>query len=252
MMNMAQTAANNGYFAISVDWRQPEDTSVMWPDQLANVIYALAWLTNDLTYASNWSKPNPYWIDVNRIGVVGLSFGGTLALMMGHHDQVKAVVSLAGPTNLETLYRYEVFGEKEDERDLDPSLLYSKSISDFLESLLGPYLKTDVDGDGIPDYDPKYFTNSPIQNPATRVPMLLLHGSLDNFVPLSQSRIMMTKIRSLGGVCDLIVYKAGHGSVPGLATASELAEPMDINSGVSYSQGETGMKAILEFFDAML
>ena len=251
MMRMARAAADRGYFAISIDWRTPDGASVIWPDQIDDARNAIEWLTKDLTHVSNWSQSNPYRIDPNRIGVVGFSCGGMIALSLGLDDHIKAVVSLAGPTNLESLYRYDAFNEKEDNRDPNPSLL-SDAFIVFIKALLGSYVREDINNDGLADNDPDYFNASPINHTKADVPLLLIHGNLDNIVPPSQSRNLMTKMRSLGGVCDLIIYNCGHFSDPGLATERYPKEPMDINSGISYSNGATGLDAMFMFFHAML
>jgi dipeptidyl aminopeptidase/acylaminoacyl peptidase len=255
MMSIVSAAADRGYFAIAIDWRAPDGASVMWPDQIDDAKNAIAWLTKDLSHAGNWSQPNPYRIDPSRIGAMGFSGGGLIALSLGLDENVKAVASFAGPTNLESIYRYLSFNEKEDERDLDPSSSRSEII-DFTEALLGPYEREDINNDGVADYDPDYFDASPINHTQAGVPLLLIHGSRDNVVPPSQSRNLMTKMRSLGGVCDLIIYKCGHNLYsslyPGLANERNPEEPMDVNSGIAYSEEDTGLDAMFMFFDAKL
>ena len=113
-------------------------------------------------------------------------------------------------------------------------------------------LREDINNDGVADYDPDYFNASPINHAKADVPLLLIHGNLDNTVPPSQSRNLLTKIRSLGGVCDLIIYNCGHFSDPGLATERYPIEPIDVNSGIAYSKGATGLDAMFMFFHAML
>lgn len=118
--------------------------------------------------------------------------------------------------------------------------------------MFGPYKREDINNDGMADYGPHYFNPSPINHTQAGVPTLLIHGSLDNAVPPSQSRKLMTQIRSLGGVCDLILYNCGHIIDPGLATMSYPDEPIDTNSGIAYSKEDTGLNAMLMFFDAKL
>lgn len=254
MLSMVEAAAGYGYFAITIDWRQPDGISVKWPKPLVDSQNAIGWLVKDKTQSTNWSKSNLYKIDTNRIAVVGHSAGGLYALWMAHDDRISAVISLAGPTNLESLYRYQSFYEKEDLTDPFPISLYDNICIDFLTALFAPYVRVDMNNDGIPDYDPDYFRASPINFPATRVPILLIHGDNDNYVPLSQSRTLMTTIRNLGGICDMVVFNWGHFLNPGMNAPFCPSAEMDINSGIEYpdSLGYSSLDIMFSFLDATL
>jgi acetyl esterase/lipase len=107
-------AAKRGYVAVTIDYRltnikENGKTKYPFPAQIHDGKCAVRWLR------ANASK---YKIDPNRIGVVGFSAGGNLALMLGLTDssdglegdcgdgkissRVQAVVNLAGPTDLQT------------------------------------------------------------------------------------------------------------------------------------------------------
>jgi dipeptidyl aminopeptidase/acylaminoacyl peptidase len=257
MLQLAIRAAQKGYFAISIDWRQPNKSSVMWPQLMDDVQNAIFWLIKDTSYASNWSIANPYKIDITRIGAAGFSCGGITSLMLMDFDKppIKALAAFAAPTDMESEYRYLAFSEKGDENDpnpLDPKL--NVIAIDFIENLVGPYKIKDVNNDGIPDYDPKYYEASPINHINTKVPLLLIDGSLDIAVPPSQGRIMMRKVRELGGICDMFIFNMGHSMYPGLATATCPSKEMDVNSGIEYTntEGNTGLGIMFEFFKAKL
>jgi dipeptidyl aminopeptidase/acylaminoacyl peptidase len=257
MWKEVTASAKRGYFAISIDLQEPNGDSVRLPEQINDTKNAIAWLIKDKSHAGNWSMPNPCRIDPDRIGAVGLSAGGILALRLMESDPppVKVIVSLAGPTNLETEYRYLAFHEKEDPSDIlpfPPSI--NAPIIQFFNELLGPYETEDVNNDGKPYYDPYYVEESPINHINISVPTLILQGDLDNLVPLSQSKTFMEKMQDQGGICDLIVFKFGHNFDPGLLEISCPVDEMDVNSGTEYtnSKGKTGLDFIFEFFQARL
>ncbi len=254
MLTLAEAAAGHGYFAIAIDWREPDGITVKWPKPLVDSQNAIGWLVKDTTRFLNWSKSNPYKIDMNRIAVVGHSAGGLYSLWLAHDDRISAVISLAGPTNLESLYRYQSFDEKEDVMDPNPLPSNDNLCINFLTGLLGRYEMIDMNKDGILDYDPDYFRASPINFPSSRAPILLMHGSYDNYVPLSQSRTLMTTIRNLGGICDLIVFYWGHFLNPGMAAPTCPAQEMDVNSGIEYpnSLGYSSLDIMFSFLDATL
>jgi dipeptidyl aminopeptidase/acylaminoacyl peptidase len=257
MLNLAITAARRGYFAITIDWRDPDGSSVLWTDLMDDVDNAIIWLMKDTAHAGNWSKPNPYKIDISRIGAAGFSCGGITSLMLMNFDKppIKALAAFASPTYMESEYRYLAFNEKGDESDPDPLQPELNVIAiNFIENYVGPYEIEDVNHDGIPDYDPQYYEASPINYINNKVPLLLINGSQDIAVPPSQARIMMRKVRELGGICDMFIFNMGHSMSPGLATAPCPSKEMDVNSGIEYtnSEGSTGLDIMFEFFKAKL
>lgn len=76
--------------------------------------------------------------------------------------------------------------------------------SQYLFGLLG----------GTPDQVPSHYKDrSPITNAASiKAPLLLLQGSIDRVVPQEQATMMLDKIKSAGGQCDMIIFDGeGHG-----------------------------------------
>jgi dipeptidyl aminopeptidase/acylaminoacyl peptidase len=257
MLKMATAAAKRGYFAITIDWREPDGVTVMWLDLMDDVDNAIFWLMKNTYYAANWSKPNPFNINIEKIGAAGFSCGGMTSLMLMNFDKppIKALAAFASPTNLEAEYRYLKFNEKGDEYDPDPLSPSLNVIAiDFIEKFVGPYQIEDINNDGKPDYDPDYYEASPINYINTKVPLLLINGSQDIAVPQSQARMMVRRVRELGGICDIFIFDIGHSMDPGLATANCPSKESDVNSGIEYtnSEGTTGLDIMFEFFDAKL
>ena len=80
--NIIQTAASKGYVAVTVDYRltnvkENGKTKFPFPNQLYDVKSAVRWLR---------ANAEKYNINPDRIGVVGWSSGGHLALLVGLTD----------------------------------------------------------------------------------------------------------------------------------------------------------------------
>ncbi|MBA7682802.1 Dipeptidyl aminopeptidase 4 [subsurface metagenome] len=198
-------AAERGYVAVTVDYRltsvrENGKTKYPFPAQVHDVKCAVRWLR---------ANAKKYKIDPNRIGALGWSAGGHLALMLGLTDsshrlegqcgnlefssRLQAVVNLAGPTEL-----VDWFQEFE----------YSAIVD-----LLG----------GTPEEVPEQYEAA---SPLTYVskddaPVLTIHGDSDFVVPPNQADLLDAKMKEVGAPHTLILKKeAGHGRY-GLANLFE-------------------------------
>lgn len=189
-------AAEKGYVAVAVDYRltsvkENDKTKYLFPAQVYDVKCAVRWLR---------ANAKKYKIDPNRIGAVGWSSGGHLALMLGLTDPshglegecgnlkfsscVQAVVSLAGPTELISLY-------------------HEKSIPNSIVEFLG----------GTPEEVPDQYK---IASPLTYVskddpPVLTIQGDRDASVPPKQAELLDAKMKEAGASHMLIIKKGvGH------------------------------------------
>jgi acetyl esterase/lipase len=187
-------AAEKGYLAVTIDHRltkyldQDGKPKYQFPDQIHDVKCAVRWLR---------ANAKKYRIDPNRIGAVGWSSGGYLALMLGLTDpsdglegdcgdlqyssKVDAVVSLAGYTEL----KYFV---------------YDMACKSFLG--------------GTPEEIPEVYKKA---SPVTYVdnddpPVLIIHADNDGKVPFKQAEILDAKMNEVGADHILITKKGlGHG-----------------------------------------
>lgn len=194
-------AAERGYVAVTVDYRltsvkENDKTKYLFPAQVYDVKCAVRWLR---------ANAKKYKIDPNRIGAVGWSSGGHLALMLGLTDpshglegecgnlkfssRVQAVVSLAGPTELISLYHYR------------------ESAVHIPTAILVEFLG------GTPEEVPDQYK---IASPLTYVskddpPVLTIQGDRDLFVPPKQAELLDAKMKEAGASHMLIINKgAGH------------------------------------------
>jgi acetyl esterase/lipase len=189
-------AAEKGYVAVTVDYRltsvkENDKTKYLFPAQVYDVKCAVRWLR---------ANAKKYKIDPNRIGAVGWSSGGHLALMLGLTDPshglegecgnsifssgVQAVVNLAGPTELISLY-------------------HEKSNPISIVEFLG----------GTPEEVPDQYK---IASPLTYVskddpPVLTIQGDRDASVPPKQAELLDAKMKEAGASHMLIIKKGvGH------------------------------------------
>jgi len=182
--------ARHGYVAVSPQYRFcPKET---FPAQVHDVKAAVRWLK------SNASK---YHVDPERIGAVGFSAGGHLALMLGltsekdglegdvkpgePDSKIKAVVNYFGPTELSAT---------------DIPLVSKPLVKDFLG--------------GTPQEKPEMSAKA---SPLTYVsaddaPVLTFQGTKDPLVPHSQAIKLTEAMSKVGtpGRVELLIG-AGHG-----------------------------------------
>jgi acetyl esterase/lipase len=187
-------AVERGYLAVTVDYRL---TSVR---ENGKVKHPFPAQIHDVKCAVRWLRANArkYKINPDRIGVVGFSAGGHLALLLGLTDssdglegecanmkyssRVQAVASLAGPSEL---------------------ISFAGHAKYTLFNLLGGSLEE------VPDQYRR-------ANPFTYVskddpPVLSIHGDRDTEVPPKQGELLGVKMKEVGVSHTLIVKKdVGH------------------------------------------
>jgi acetyl esterase/lipase len=186
---LAVESAKRGYVAVSISYRLVP--KFLFPSQVEDSKCAVRWLR---------ANAEKYQVDPDRIGVVGGSAGAHLAMMLGTMDtgdglegdggspevssRVQAVVSFAGPTNLQSEY--------------PPA---SKNlVADFLG---GPAAeKADV----AKAASPITYVN------AGDPPMLLIQGTKDPLVQHEQAIQMVEALTKAGvpGRVELMIGE-GHG-----------------------------------------
>jgi acetyl esterase/lipase len=194
-----------GYVGVAISYRcKPEDA---FPASIQDVQCAIRWLR---------AQGGQYKIDKGRIGVLGFSGGGTLACLLGKKgngleredspqkdsDQIQAVVSFYGPTDLARLHegcleKCKANGSGTVER------MQSSYILQVLEKWLG----------GPPSSVPeRYAMASPMSKDFEKSPpMLLIHGADDSVVPVEQSQLFAKKLQKSGRPVSLLVVDgAGH------------------------------------------
>lgn len=144
-------SGSNKLAVANLDYRLVGKDGVSWKDQIADLGAALEFLADKSGY---------YTYDGGSIVLLGMSAGGHLSLLYAHkydsENRVKAVVSLAGPT------------------DVAASDLANSLRANFGFDIAAVFPKADRE------------EASPV-NFARNVPTLLMHGELDPVVPFAQA-----------------------------------------------------------------
>jgi dienelactone hydrolase/catechol 2,3-dioxygenase-like lactoylglutathione lyase family enzyme len=158
LVGLARRASANGYATLALSlrgWLGSEGESDQGLRQPLDVLAAIDWLTK---------RPS---VDRDRIGLVGASMGGQVALLTAaHKPPIKAVASYFAPTDLARWRAANPF------------------IRDYLDDLCGP--------EGLP-------VRSPIFRVAQiDIPVLLIHGDSDENVPVDQTTTMADALRNHG------------------------------------------------------
>lgn len=193
-----QAAAKRGYVAATVDYRltnviENGKTKFIFPAQLYDVKAAVRWMR------ANASR---YRIDPDRIGTVGWSSGGHLALLLGltaptdglegdsgnagYSSRVQAVVAMAGMVEAVSFYN-------------------QTNVPARVAALLG----------GDPKEVPgQYAKASPLSYVSfDDPPILFLQGDVDTSCPPAQADLLAKKASEVGSIFSLVVKKgAGHQS----------------------------------------
>ncbi len=189
-------AAKRGYVSVNVEYRGTEE-GVTAPGCIFDCKAAVRWVrANAATYG----------IDPNRIGAFGGSAGGHLVALMGttngvcalegdggnpnFSSSVKAVCDICGPTDLGRMAIPEVKKQFE--------VLY-----DVTAKYLGGRVEDKLDLAKLV---------SPLHHASKNtVPMLIIHGDLDDVVPLIEAELLHDALKKAGTDVTLHVIKgAGH------------------------------------------
>jgi acetyl esterase/lipase len=207
--------ANLGYAGASIQYRLAPRHK--FPAQIDDVRMALAFLR---------ANAKEYHINSDRIGVVGGSAGGHLALLLGlakdrdgKASGVRAVVSMAGPTDLRTL-------RVNDEANAGFRKLLGRDLDGLLEDLLGT-----ADRSARVWAEASPITHVDKSNP----PVLTIHGSADIHVPVQQAKDLHLALKKAGVTEKLVILDgASHdfGSLTGeqkLTMMREMLEFLDQN-----------------------
>ncbi len=193
--NIATTLAKAGYVAASVNYRI--DGAERWPTNLFDCKNAVRFLR------ANAAR---YGVDVDRIGVIGGSAGGHLALMVGYtsgmpglepeapypgvSSAVRAIVDLYGPANLLTRRTTDAQGNPTGQVRLDSKLLSTKATDDAAGWRLA----------------------SPVSHVRPGLPpTLILHGAADTTVDREQSLELARALEKAGVLHELLMLPGvGH------------------------------------------
>ena len=181
-----QALASRGYIVLAVN---PRGTSTCGRDYMLPVLGDWGGEDyNDIMASTDMVCERPY-VDSERLGVTGYSYGGYMTTwIVGHSNRFKSAVVGAPVTNLSSFYGTSDIGVRFGEREI-----------------------------GAPNYMIKeeYEYRSPITY-ATKVstPVLLLHGESDLRCPISQSEEYFVALKRLGKVIDFVRFPGQNHGFP--------------------------------------
>ena len=182
---LSRFLATEGFVVFNIDYRLAIASvpTTHWPAQLEDCELALRWLKLHAEVLR---------VDPNRIGAVGDSVGGTLAVLLG-------VVRTGAPRSAAD--RPAIAAVVDQFGIMDLAALGSRA-KDMNEGLFG---RATAAVDQVQSVSP-----IPAVTGAS-APMLIVHGTYDDFVPLRQSQDLVTALTSHGVAAQLIAFAGGHG-----------------------------------------
>lgn len=173
---LAQYLANQGYAVLQPNYRGSAGYGDAWLQ--SNGFQGWRTSIGDVTAGARWLASQGI-ADVNRLAIVGWSYGGYAALQAGvvDPDLFKAIVAIAPVTDLQQL--------RNDARDFTSA----RNVSEFIGS--GPHVTE----------------GSPARQAArVKAPVILFHGDRDLNVRVVHSRMMDSALRSAGGQSQLSIF----------------------------------------------
>lgn len=183
--------AEQGYVAITITYR-------------LSPAYQFSAHVNDAKAGIRWLRANAkkYKVDPDRIGVVGDSAGGHIALFLGMTNDVRRFDTEGG--NIKQSSRVSCVVSYYGPSDLTRSYEASVNAAEVLPLFLGGDLST---------HRQRHIIASPLYwVTPNAVPTLMLQGSEDPYVHPDQTDYIHTRLQSVGVESKLILFEgAGHG-----------------------------------------
>jgi acetyl esterase/lipase len=187
-LNLTPELVRRGYLVASVNYRLAPQNH--FPAMIQDIKCAVRFLR---------AHSQKYRLDPSRIGAWGDSAGGHLVALLGtagpesgydvgeyldQSSRVQAIIDLYGPIDI-------------------PGMARTRQFDSMLVNVFG---KNDPD-------DPGLVNASPLSHLAGKEPpFLILHGTSDMTVPISQSEKLYDQLKAAGDPAELVVVKnAGHG-----------------------------------------
>lgn len=164
-----------GIATLNIEYRRVGNAGGGWPGTFEDVRAAYRFVRQ---------QGARFHLDLNRVGVMGHSAGGQLALCLAAHEpSVRQVISLAGVVNLKRAFALH---------------LSNDAVAEFLG--------------GKPDTVPEHYREAdPLELRIPQAEQSLLHGAADDTVPPEFSRDYVRQKKKAGESVQLIeIPRAGH------------------------------------------
>jgi acetyl esterase/lipase len=199
----------DGFAVVSIDYRL--SGKAIFPAQLEDARNALRWIH---THAGQYN------LDVNNIGVWGMSAGGMLAALLGTGAEPKELVEDGQLTTPPVQAVVDYYGPSDFLQGDEHALEGVDSDWAAADSWASRYL-----GGAIGEHPDRVAATNPISYISADVsdkypPFLIVHGDQDEIVPLHQSEILYAALQQAGVEAELYVVKDG-----GHARGGEFGSP---------------------------
>lgn len=176
-LNIGGTLARHGYIGMSIDYALAAPNKPVWPQNLHDCKTAVRWLR---------ANAERLQIDADHIGVIGGSAGGTLA----------ALVTLTRASD--ELDPAEPYGEFSCAVQCGVNLYGIADMSQRRDNVM--FGKTNAEAPHL------YRKASPVTYArADGPPILILHGTADKTVDVSQSEIFAAALKKAGAPHELVI-----------------------------------------------
>jgi acetyl esterase/lipase len=182
-LNIGGTLARNGYIAMSIDYALADIGKPTWPQNIFDCKTAVRWLR---------ANAERLQIDPNHIGVIGGSAGGTLA----------SLVTLTRATD--RLNPEGPYGNFSCEVQCGVDMYGIASMAEWHDSVM--FAKSNEEAPEL------YTAASPTTYArADSPPLLILHGTADKTVDVSQSEKFAAALKAVGAPYEMeIIPDAPH------------------------------------------
>jgi dipeptidyl aminopeptidase/acylaminoacyl peptidase len=200
--SVAQIYAGHGYATLMVNYRGSTGYGQRFEDQI--ISDQDGGEAKDCLAAIDAALAKYKWLDPNRLGVEGQSYGGQLAdWLITQTTRFKAAIPLAGVTDLVTLN-------------------YLSYYHDYLPSEYNGYLNTPARKDLLWERSAVRYADR------VKTPVLFIHGANDNDVPTEQSQEYFIALKDAGVETEMVIYpREGHGLAETIHNVDRLNRSMD-------------------------
>ncbi|MCD6319250.1 MAG: prolyl oligopeptidase family serine peptidase [Candidatus Desulfofervidaceae bacterium] len=124
-----------------------------------------------------------YYLSMTKVFLIGESHGGYLALLAATRKDINGVIDAYGPTDLLTMQTYATQGNPQLNVDWE----------DYIQATLQECNMRGLDIQSCIRQRSPYYLADRIQ-----APLLILHGTADEVVPFSQSKMLVERFEAIG------------------------------------------------------
>jgi acetyl esterase/lipase len=184
----------DGFAVVSIDYRLSDQA--IFPAQLEDAQNALRWIQ---------AHAKQYNLDVNKVGVWGMSAGGMLDALVGVGAESLADMRMTNSAPIRVQVVVDYYGPSDFLQGDEHVLEGADSDWSAADSAPSRYI-----GGAIVDYPERVAATNPITYvSANDPPFLLVHGDQDKIVPLHQSELLYAALQQAGVEVELYVVNDG-------------------------------------------